>query len=70
MTNADVIKSMTDEQLARFLEAVEIGEISMCPGFCDICQSNICDECRTIWLHSDAEEGMGLLTDPVVRIWE
>jgi hypothetical protein len=42
----------------------------MCPGFCDICQSNICDECRTIWLHSDAEEGMGLLTDPVVRIWE
>lgn len=73
MTNADVIRRMTDEQLFSFLSEWECGDIDYAVTFCDLCvkdkklggKGNVlgldCDGCREHWLKREADEYGGLL---------
>ena len=60
MTNADKIRSLTNEELERFLSRVEIGDISRavaCGGMCEKDGGNAlgldCEGCRWHWLKSE-----------------
>ena len=60
MTNADKIRSLTNEELERFLSHVEIGDIDMAVTYCDMCEKDggnalglDCDGCRLHWLNSE-----------------
>ena len=67
-SNADVIRSMTDEQLSVFLEAVEDTDIHFEKVFCSMCKEDRlqeehgfnCDSCRLWWLKEDATAWNGL----------
>jgi len=73
MTNADCIRSMSDEQLYEFLSEWEAGDIDYSVAFCDLCTKDKCeggkgneldldcDGCRKHWLERDAVEYGGLL---------
>jgi hypothetical protein len=57
MTNADRIRNMTDEELAKLLSTGTF----ICEGLKeDICE-NIpgCEECRLVWLKAPVEESKG-----------
>ena len=56
MTNADVIRKMTDDELYKFLQAFEIGDIDYSLTFCSLCKDTglDCDECFKRWLFNDA----------------
>ena len=41
MTNADKIRSLTNEELERFLSRVEIGDIDMAVTYCDMCEKMV-----------------------------
>lgn len=60
MTNADVIRSMTDEELFEFIQTVEVCELDYGKTFCDTeycdMKANDCDECLKWWLKLDAEK--------------
>ena len=66
MTNADVIRSMTDEQLDEFLAQFEVGDIDYAVTFCDLCKGNgnelglDCDGCREHFLKVNADGYLGL----------
>lgn len=77
MTNADVIRGMTDEQLAYFLAGWEDSDIDYSCTFCDLCQEHAretgesgnelhldCDGCRLWWLKQDAETAYNGLKYP------
>ncbi|MBR3008365.1 MAG: hypothetical protein IKI35_05650 [Stomatobaculum sp.] len=55
MTNADRIRSMTDEELADFLDRWEIGDIDYAKTFCDLCegQYDCHDDCVLGWLRQE-----------------
>lgn len=56
MTNADRIRAMTDEELANFLDRVEMGDIDYSKTFCDLCEGQFdCDDCRLWWLKKEAD---------------
>lgn len=71
-TNADVIRSMNDEELDEFLAKFELGDVDYAITFCDLCakEKNIggkgnalgldCDGCRGHWLSSGADDWNGL----------
>lgn len=65
-TNADVIKEMNNDQLAAFIEKVELGDLDYSVTFCNYCQKegnilNIdCSGCLKHWLNSSADEPFGL----------
>ena len=67
MTNADCIRSMSDEQLYEFLSEWECGDIDYSITFCDLCKQggnelNLdCDGCRKHWLQRDAVDVGGLM---------
>lgn len=64
MTNADVIRQMTDDELYRFLGAFEIGDIDYSLTYCNWCGEDInCDTCFRRWLFGDANDYKGLLAD-------
>lgn len=60
MTNADRIRSMSDEELAEFISRIEIGDFGpqvYGKTFCDMCKGQYeCDDCRLWWLQQPAEE--------------
>ncbi len=68
-TNADVIRRMTNEQLAEFISRVEFGDFSAVYGvtFCDLCEKDgnslnlDCDGCLRHWLDSPATDCFGIL---------
>ena len=50
-TNADRIRSMSDEELAEFIYRCEMSEIDYAKTFCDLCNGQYeCDQCRLDWL--------------------
>lgn len=58
-TRGDKIRSMTDEELADFIQRVEIGDFN-CNDygktFCDMCDGQYeCDDCLKYWLKHPAE---------------
>lgn len=59
VTNADKIRSMTDEELADFIQRVQFGDFSNLDygkTFCDICDGQYeCDDCLKSWLKQPAE---------------
>lgn len=59
-TNADRIRSMSDEELAEFISRIEIGDFGpqvYGKTFCDMCKGQYeCDDCRLWWLQQPAEE--------------
>lgn len=59
ITNADKIRSMTDEELADFIQRVQIGDFSNLDygkTFCDMCDGQYeCDDCLKYWLKQPAE---------------
>ena len=64
MTNADVIRQMSDEELYKFRQAIEIGDIDYSLTFCSLCKEDNkldCDECFKRWLFGDADDYNGLL---------
>ena len=65
MTNADVIRKMTDDELYKFLQAFETGDIDYSLTFCSLCKDTglDCDECFKRWLFNDAHDYNGLLKD-------
>lgn len=65
MTNADCIRRMTDDELYKFLQAIEVGDIDYSLTFCNLCKdTNLdCDECFARWLFGDASDYNGLLKD-------
>ena len=67
MTNADIIRSMTDEQLYEFLSCWELHDIDYAVTFCDLCERGKgntlgldCDGCREHFLKEDADGYLGL----------
>ena len=60
ITNADRIRSMSDEELAEFISRIEIGDFGpqvYGKTFCDMCKGQYeCDDCRLWWLQQPAEE--------------
>lgn len=60
ITNADRIRSMSDEELAEFISRIEIGDFGQQvygKTFCDMCKGQYeCDDCRLWWLQRPAEE--------------
>ena len=72
MTNADVIRKMTDDVLYDFLTAWEDGDIDYAVTFCDLCEQGKadggqgndlgldCDGCRRHWLTVDADGYLGI----------
>lgn len=60
MTNADVIRSLTGEELNNFLAMWELHDIDYAVTFCDLCAAGgntlglDCDGCRMHWLQEDA----------------
>ena len=56
MTNADRIRSMSDEELAEFIDRCEMNDIDYAKTFCDLCNGqHECDQCRLDWLKQPAE---------------
>lgn len=56
MTNADRIRNMTDEELAKLLSTGTF----ICEGRKDICENMPgCEECRLAWLKAPVEESEG-----------
>ena len=57
MTNADRIRSMSDEELAEFLEQIVSGNRNVIGINCgnSKCESWKCTECISMWLQSEAE---------------
>ena len=56
-TNADRIRSMTDEELAKLLDEVEIGSFLADKYPCSECTERInCDGCFLEWLKAESEE--------------
>lgn len=56
-TRADVIRSMSDEELAEFLEQIVSGNRNVIGINCgnSKCESWKCTECISMWLQSEAE---------------
>ena len=55
MTNADRIRSMSDEELFIFLDKFEMGDIDTAKTFCDTCGKDWdCDDCLKWWLILDS----------------
>lgn len=58
-TNAEKIRSMTDEELADFIQRVQIGDFNCSDygkTFCDMCDGQYeCDDCLKSWLKQPAE---------------
>ena len=56
-TNADRIRSMTDEELAEFLDRWALGDIDYSKTFCDLCkgQYDCHDDCLMDWLKEEVE---------------
>lgn len=61
MTNADHIRNMTDEELARWLANTIYPECPCCPADCDGWDGECPDNPEKLlgWLKSPAEEGEG-----------
>lgn len=71
-TNADVIRSMSDDELYEFLSMYLEGDIDYSITFCDLCMrdsanggkgNNLgfdCDDCRRHWLLRSADDYNGL----------
>ena len=61
-TNAERIRSMTDEELMEFLKKIEVGDIDYSVTFCDLCKDGgnalglDCDGCLLHWLQSECED--------------
>ena len=59
ISNADKIRSMTDEELADFIQRVQFGDFSNLDygkTFCDMCDGQYeCDDCLKYWLKQPAE---------------
>ena len=59
-TNADRIRAMSDEELAEFINRIEIGDFGpqvYGKTFCDMCKGQYeCDDCRLWWLRQPAKE--------------
>jgi Lar family restriction alleviation protein len=63
-TNAQRIRSMSDEELQKFLRKFESGDIDYAKTFCDLCckdaalerRSVDCDGCLLWWLKNDAKQ--------------
>ena len=66
MTNADLIRQMTDEELLEFLRKYEIGDYGtdIAMTFCSWCIRDIpnhdCDDCLRSWLKTDCKEFRGM----------
>ena len=69
MTNADVIRNMSDDELYKFLQAIETGDIDYSLTFCSLCKDTPldCDECFKRWLFGDADDYNGLLADKSIN---
>lgn len=53
-TNADRIRSMTDEELEDFLDRWALGDIDYSKTFCSLCDGQFdCHECRLDWLRKE-----------------
>ena len=65
-TNADVIREMNIEQLAAFIEKVELGDLDYSVTFCNYCKGENnalhldCNGCLKHWLNSLANDINGL----------
>ena len=76
-TNADVIRSMTDEELINFLDEVKLDDIDYSVTFCSECMKDKaaggkgntldydCDACFRSWVLGSAYEYNGLLHNGV-----
>lgn len=70
MTNADKIRSMTDEELHEFISIVECGDLHYEVTFCDLCKKDgntmnfDCADCLEFWLESDTDAYNGINSLP------
>lgn len=68
-TNADVIRSMTDEQLVKFIAAIKDGDLDYTITYCSLCKQDgntlgyDCEDCFKNWILGDAYAYNGLLAD-------
>ena len=68
VSNADRIRSTSDEELHKFLLDFEAGDIDYAKTFCDLCckdaalerKSTDCKGCLLWWLTNDAKQPQGL----------
>ena len=67
-SNADRIRSMSNEELLEFLLDFEIGDIDYSRTFCDLCEkdckengeSTDCEGCLKWWLEKDSKDVQGI----------
>lgn len=56
MTNADRIRAMTDEELAKLFNKIDLGKPPFCDGI-DMCdQGYTCLECCEAWLKQEVSD--------------
>lgn len=56
VTNADRIRSMSDEEMEDFLDRWALGDIDYSKTFCSLCDGQFdCHECRLDWLKQEDE---------------
>ena len=75
VSNADRIRSVSDEELHKFLLDFEAGDVDYAKTFCDLCckdaaleqRSTDCEGCLLWWLKNDATlpQGINWLQQPV-----
>ena len=56
-TNFEAIKNMSIDEMAKFLDKIDIGKINISQGFCDVCKNDGgCWKCTLEWLKSEVEK--------------
>ena len=60
MTNYERIKSFTVEQMGKFSNMMDLGNIDFSKTFCDMCDDKECDACFEWWLNSNSDSPQGL----------
>lgn len=57
MTNYDRIRNMSVEEMADFMERLEMSDIDYARTFCSMCpDGNDCNDCRKWWLLQEVDE--------------
>lgn len=61
MTNAERIRTMTVDELAKLMDALSMGDIDYGKTLCDMCNGQYeCEDCCRWWLAQDADAYNGL----------
>lgn len=56
MTNEEMIKKMSTDELVELIARIEIGDVDIAKTFCDLCESCDREQCIRFWLGWDSKK--------------